>query len=346
MSQDQNSNSAADQEWWIYRCTGEPHDGIEQLPEPPPWRQFADAAGLPKESLQRPLEAGTDKQTRNNPGRGQTYLATDAQKQMVNLALYLRRPLLITGKPGTGKSSLAYSVAYELNLGPVLRWPITSRATLAEGLYRYDAIGRLQEAQLNKDKAVKIGNYLSLGPLGTALLPAEHPRVLLIDEVDKSDIDFPNDLLNIFEEGEFEIPELARYSEDDVDIRLFESSETVRISKGKVRCSAFPFVVLTSNGEREFPPPLLRRCLQLKIEPPDDKVLAAIVKAHLKTDLLEKVEPLIEKFLEHRKSEGHLANDQLLSTIFMYTRANGLNAASEEEIRRALFQTLGSTDAS
>lgn len=344
MSQDQNSNSAADQEWWIYRCTGEPHDGIKRLPKPPSWRQFADVASLPKESLQRPLEA-TDKQHRNNPGRGQTYLATDAQKRMVNLALYLRRPLLITGKPGTGKSSLAYSVAYELNLGPVLRWPITSRATLAEGLYRYDAIGRLQEAQLHKDQAVKIGNYLSLGPLGTALLPSERPRVLLIDEVDKSDIDFPNDLLNIFEEGEFEVPELARYSEDDVNIRLFESSETVRISKGKVRCSAFPFVVLTSNGEREFPPPLLRRCLQLKIEPPDDKVLASIVKAHLKTDLHEKVGPLIKQFLEHRE-KGHLANDQLLNTIFMYMRATGLNTASEEEIRRALFQTLGSTDAS
>ena len=127
---------------------------------------------------------------------------------MVNTALFLRRPLLITGKPGSGKSTLAHSVAYELNLGPVLRWPITTRSTLQDGLYRYDAIARLHEASL-RGGTPKIGPFVQLGPLGTAMVPTRWPRVLLIDEIDKSDIDLPNDLLNIFEEGEFEIPELA-----------------------------------------------------------------------------------------------------------------------------------------
>ena len=345
MNQDLKSSGATEQDWRLYRCAGQTHDGITRLPQPPPWRKFAEVTDIPPESLQGSFVTKTDDGNRNNPERGQTYLATDEQIRLVNLALYLRRPLLLTGKPGTGKSSLAYSVAYELNLGPVLRWPITSRSTVAEGLYRYDAIGRLQEATLNPKKAVEIGNYLSLGPLGTALLPAKQPRVLLIDEIDKSDIDLPNDLLNIFEEGEYEIPELMRYPKEHVYVRLFESKDMVRITKGKVRCCAFPFVVLTSNREREFPAPLLRRCLRLDIEPPQIKALTSIVKSHLKSELNEKVEPLIGEFLKHREKEGHLANDQLLNTIFMLTRAIGLNTTAEEDIRKALFQSLGSPDA-
>jgi MoxR-like ATPase len=336
--------NSSDANWLIYRCTGEQHDGINHLPPPPPWRKFIEIDKVRAASIQRPLESEMGNSDRNNPERGQTYLATEEQIRLVNLALYLRRPLLITGKPGTGKSSLAYSVAYELKLGPVLRWSITSRSTLSEGLYRYDAIGRLQEAQLNKDKAVDIGNYLSLGPLGTALLPSCHPRVLLIDEIDKSDIDLPNDLLNIFEEGEYEIPELARYPEDDVPIRLFESNSRITITKGKVRSSAFPLVVMTSNGEREFPPPLLRRCLRLDIPAPSKEVLASIVKAHLGPELHARAEPVLAKFIEHRKNKGHLANDQLLNALFVLTRAIGIDDKTEAEVIQAIFQTLGSTD--
>src|SRR5262245_57077550 len=231
--------------------------------------------------------AGAPGLSRDNPGRGRTYQATEEQIRLVNAALYLRRPLLITGKPGVGKSALAYAVAYQLKLGPVLRWSITSRSTLTEGLYRYDAIGRLQEVQLNPKQVPDISKYLRLGPLGTALLPSDKPRVLLIDEIDKSDIDLPNDLLNIFEEGEYEIPELARLPAIDqpVPVREFQSDNKVKIDKGKVRCTTFPVVVLTSNGERDFPAPFLRRCLRLYIKPPDDKELARIVDAHLKEAL-------------------------------------------------------------
>src|SRR6185369_3344598 len=120
-----------------------------------------------------------------------------------------------------------------------------------------DAIGRMQEVQINladeskKEKIPDIGKYVTLGPLGTAMLPSKKPRMLLIDEIDKSDIDLPNDLLNIFEEGEFEIPELARLSEtmQKVKVRHFQSSETAEIEFGKLICTTFPFVVMTSNGE-------------------------------------------------------------------------------------------------
>src|SRR5262249_27746823 len=147
-----------------------------------------------------------------------------------------------------------------------------------------------------------IGPFITLGPLGTALLPWSIPRVLLIDEIDKSDIDLPNDLLHVFEEGEYEIPELVRHQDpEDKGVEVWPdkadrptkkndttkkddtkppSAYKVRIRRGHVQCSAFPFVVLTSNAEREFPPAFLRRCLRLRLGRPTETELAEIVKAH------------------------------------------------------------------
>lgn len=152
-----------------------------------------------------------------------------------------------------GKTSLAHAVAYQLKLGEVLYWPITTRATLKDGLYSYDAIARLQDTPQqgsnNPDHLKEIGKYIQLGPLGTALIPSEKPRALLIDEIDKSDIDLPNDLLHVFEEGQFEIPELLRIAEklETVEVRTAYKDKTadaykVTIKQGRIQCSAFPFV--------------------------------------------------------------------------------------------------------
>jgi MoxR-like ATPase len=241
--------------------------------------------------------------------------------EMVNAALYLRRPLLVTGSPGAGKSTLAHAVAYELGLGRVLHWPIVSRSALQDGLYRYDAIGRLQDTQIAANTGTAppggIGSYIRLGPLGTALLPTAKPRVLLIDELDKSDIDLPNDLLNVMEEGEFGIPELERLAEREpqVDV-LTDDGAKVTVREGRVRCRAFPFVILTSNGERDFPAPLLRRCIHLELERPDHQRLSTVVRAHLGDEAAAVGDDLVARFLERSRSEL-LATDQLLNAIYL-----------------------------
>jgi len=305
-------------DWWVFQGIKTPHAGIDDFLRnhpPPPWRQFK---GIP---VERTLTPET---------RGDTFQADDRVKELVNTALYLRRPLLVTGKPGSGKSSLAYAVAYELQLNEVLSWPINTRSTLQEGLYRYDAIGRLQEASLaeatsDKKTAPDIGRFLQLGPLGTALLPTTRPRILLIDEIDKSDIDLPNDLLNVFEEGRFEIPELARLPNtsefQEVWLRPYDSDKPVPITRGRVACHAFPLVILTSNGEREFPPAFLRRCLRLTMPVPDAARLAEIVQAHFhnQPDVLDQAAPMIERFLALQQGQNRreLATDQLLNAVYL-----------------------------
>lgn len=306
------------EDWWIYRGSSEPHAGVRRLPPPPPWRTFDGDPPVP-------LPPGDDPASRRQLGelhRATSYRPQPDELDVVNAALYLRRPLLVTGRPGIGKSTLAAAIAHELALGPVLRWPITSRSTLQQGLYSYDAVARLHDASLPRTAGAApvtqdIGRYLRLGPLGTALLPYEQPRVLLIDEIDKSDIDLPNDLLNVFEEGEYSIPELARVAADHPLVRVpFDGAGEAVVHEGKVRCRAFPVVILTSNGEREFPPAFLRRCLRLNLRQPDREHLATIVAAHFGPDLPPDSDQMVDRFLS-RRDRGTLATDQLLNAIYL-----------------------------
>lgn len=325
-------------DWWVYRCTGEPHDGLSRLPAAPPWRSFTD--GPPRADLlslpPRPAHLAGHKKGRYL--QASRYQADREEIHLVNLALLLRRPLLVTGSPGVGKSTLAHSIAHELKLGPVLRWPVTSRTTLNDGLYQYDAIGRLQEvglaerlAELRRGRRrgtvrsgkpsepADIGRYLRLGPLGTALLPWRTPRVLLIDEIDKGDVDFPGDLLHVFEEGEFTIPELARLHRPSTKVMTADDEGWVELRRGRVCCHEFPVVVMTSNNEREFSPAFLRRCIRLEIPQPDETKLARLLEAHLpepEAGASAVHAALIGEFTRKQDEEGaKLANDQLLNAV-------------------------------
>ena len=327
-------------DWRLFCGDAEPRP-VTDWPAPPPWRVFTGGeapTGLPEEQ-----------------GPGRRYVISETDQDIVNTALHLHRPLLVTGRPGTGKSSLARAVARQLCLGDVLHWPVNSRSTLAEGLYRYDAVGRLRDASLTGRSdphadvmpsgvtEPDIGDYLRLGPLGTALLPRRIPRVLLIDELDKGDVDLPNDLLTVFEEGTYEIPELARLKSATAQVRVTgPGDERVSVIDGRVTCGTFPVVVITSNGERDFPPAFLRRCVRLDLKQPDAEQLRSIVGMHLGTYAAARAEALIEEFLRLRDSEARdLATDQLLNAVHL--RVSGA-ATDFDKVRETVFRSLGDTD--
>jgi MoxR-like ATPase len=323
--------------WRLFEGNNQVH-ALDNMPPAPPWRQpRADEAAARKyDEVREPLSAATAK-------RGSAYQATPEIVQMVNAALHLRRPLLVTGAPGTGKSSLIDAVAYELGLGEPSRWPVNSRSTLREALYNYDAIGRAQHR--TDQTPLKDEDYIELGPLGTALVPAIKPRPLLIDEMDKADVDLANDLLHVLEEGYFHIRELSRMARSDDDsthhIRMFGSTNKVEVAKGKVERYEFPFLIITSNGERSFPPAFLRRCLQIKMPDPgrDVERLTRIVRAHLNDPIATDAKPLIERFAAKAAGGENVATDQLLNAIQLVFGGYGMT----EPERQAMIERLTSS---
>ena len=345
----------AEQTTRIYR-----HDYESDIPdgEPlriantsPPWRLFGT-----KEDLDGSISAReiSTQQTL----RGKNFRPTEDEARLVDAALVLRRPMLVEGEPGIGKTSLAYSVAWQLGLGNVFKWPITSRSTLKEALYQYDAIARLHAVSLEKGDTPKdgesttkpkheIGDYLTLGPLGSVLIPNKtgpyQPRVLLVDEIDKSDIDLPNDLLHVLEEGSFVIPEIARLKlKKPSQIRLYNSTETVEVpADGRIVCDDFPFVVMTTNGEREFSPAFKRRCLPLKMQRPEEEKLRTIIATHLgdkwaQDDSLEQ----LGSFLEKLNNKEQLAVDQLLNAVYLTHSDADVNPEKHTALKQAVLKSL------
>ncbi|MER6566629.1 ATPase [Streptomyces sp. NPDC001093] len=310
-----------------YRGTGEPR--YVPLPAPPPWRAF------PRQPVPGSFQ----------PPEG----LTDA----VNAALYLHRPLLLTGSAGTGKSTVIEQVSAELGLGQVLRWHITSRSTLPDALCRYDALGHIQALRLQHPNApsrtegrvhklarrrgsgsgTDIAPFLKLGPLGTALLPADRPRALLIDEIDKSDLDLPSDLLDVLESGTYEIPELVRHPRLRVAVSEWDGSRTHVVERGRVQCTLFPFIVMTSNGERDFPAPFLRRCIRYTMPAPTPEMLHRALEAHLGLPIAAHgpAADLVTEFVERIARGESLAVDQLLNAVRLVTDPHAPKAGAQRD---------------
>ncbi|MFD3586192.1 AAA family ATPase [Streptomyces sp. NPDC058683] len=331
---------AAD-DWRVFHATGRRQDIPPVLPDPPPWRKFR---GSPAEAS--PPDDPEAALRRLGPG-GMTPQLDDEQIEIVNSALLLRRPLLVTGPPGVGKSTLAYLMSRELGLGRVLEWNVVSRTSLRDGLYVHDAMGRAQaiaawQAELreratpgpafdggeqivnsaptsgDRQLAPVLGEFITLGPLGTALLPYDRPRVLLVDELDKSDIDLPNDLLHVLENGSYEVPELVRDAADTAGVHTSDPGGRTVVHNGRVECREFPVVVITSNGEREFPAAFRRRCLPMEMRPPTREQLLAMVEGHL--GLRPRgTEDLVDLFVQRVQAGGTHSLDQLLNAVQMTT---------------------------
>jgi MoxR-like ATPase len=208
------------------------------------------------------------------------YVATDDLKIAVNAAMVLERPLLVKGEPGTGKTVLAEEVAKAIG-APLLTWHIKSTTKAQQGLYEYDAVSRLRDSQLGDAKVSDISNYIRRGKLWEAFTHEQRP-VLLIDEIDKADIEFPNDLLLELDRMEFHV---------------YETGETIKAAKR-------PIVMITSNNEKELPDAFLRRCFFHYIKFPDIDTMNQIVEVHFPGVKQRLVHEAMRIFFEVREVPG------------------------------------------
>ena len=209
-----------------------------------------------------------------------SYIATEDLMMAVNAAITLERPLLIKGEPGTGKTMLAIEVARALQR-PLIQWHIKSTSKAQQGLYEYDAVSRLRDSQLGDGRVHDIANYIKRGPLWEAF-EVDQPSVVLIDEVDKADIEFPNDLLRELDRMEFYV---------------YETHETVRAAHR-------PVVIITSNNEKELPDAFLRRCFFHYIKFPDRETMERIVAVHYPEIKKQLLREALEAFFEVRDVPG------------------------------------------
>ena len=208
------------------------------------------------------------------------YVATQDLKMAVNAAITLERPLLIKGEPGTGKTVLANEIAESLG-APLINWNIKSTTKAQQGLYEYDAVARLRDSQLGDDKVHDISNYIKRGKLWEAFTSEQRP-VLLIDEIDKADIEFPNDLLH------------------ELDQMSFHVYETGEVISAKQR----PIILITSNNEKDLPDAFLRRCFFHYIQFPDQDTMAQIVNVHFPDIKSRLLSAALKRFFEVRSMPG------------------------------------------
>jgi MoxR-like ATPase len=248
-------------------------------------------------------------------GTTESYVASDDLAIAVNAAVTLQRPLLVKGEPGTGKTELARQVATSLGL-PLIEWNVKSTTKAQQGLYEYDAVSRLRDSQLGDARVNDVRNYIRQGKLWQAF-DAETRVVLLIDEIDKADIEFPNDLLQELDRMEFHV---------------YETGETV---KARQR----PVVIITSNNEKELPDAFLRRCFFHYIRFPDPETLAAIVRVHFPDIKDRLLAAALTQFYDIREVQG-LKKKPSTSEVLDWLRLLLAEDLTPEDLRKEPGQAL------
>jgi MoxR-like ATPase len=243
------------------------------------------------------------------------YVATPDLMVAVNAAIALERPLLVKGEPGTGKTELARQVATALGL-PLVEWHVKSTTKAAQGLYEYDAVSRLRDSQLGDARVNDVRNYIRPGPVWRAFA-AEGKTVLLIDEIDKADIEFPNDLLQELDRMEFHV---------------YETGETIRARQR-------PIVVITSNNEKELPDAFLRRCFFHYIRFPDAETLERIVAVHFPGIKPALVRTALTQFFEIRETPG-LKKKPSTSEVLDWLKLLLAEDLAAEDLRRDPHEAL------
>lgn len=262
------------------------------------------------------------------------YVASGEIAETVNLAIDLRRPILVEGEPGSGKTKLADSIAAEKKLGEVIKIVVRSTSRAQDLLYQINSLRRFQEAQIpNNEDAKFVYPYLSLGPLGKALHEKKR-RVVLIDEIDKADIDFPNDLLDVLDTFEFQINDLPDAEQDACEER---HGFRKKIESDK---ETTPIVVITSNQEKRLPEAFLRRCLYVHLRfPQDDKQLQDIVRKNMQktiTDLnQELLEAVIDSFKKIRQgTAGSVEKQPSTSELIDWVKILYLKGKTVEDFKQ------------
>ena len=237
------------------------------------------------------------------------YIATEDLKMAVNAAITLERPLLVKGEPGTGKTELAKQIALKLDL-EILEWNIKSTTRAHQGLYEYDAVSRLRDSQLGEEKVKDIKNYIKKGTIWSAF-DSKKKVVLLIDEIDKADIEFPNDLLQELDKMRFHV---------------YETGETI-IAEQR------PIIIITSNNEKELPDAFLRRCFFHYIKFPDKETLTKIVKVHFPNIKSTLLQTALETFFNVREVPG-LKKKPSTSEILDWIKLILAEDISSEDLRQ------------
>lgn len=317
-------------EWRVFTGKGKSVENSKRYEEvrklAPPWRDYAKGPSIldkyRADSFVLDMEDEDDEKTIN----------------LINAALYLQKPILVKGPAGVGKSSLAYAIASQLSLGNVIVWPITSHSTIKDALYKYEILRHLAAITTkpvgSDNKKVEVGEFFTLKQLGAALVATngDKPRVLLIDEIDKADMDLPNDLLHVLEYGRFKIDEWMQENQN-FKVRNFEDNLLIKdaVDKGGwVNAKKYPVIIMTSNGEREFSAPFLRRCITIELKLPSKEKLEKIVRRHYEGWVLDKpnghelldsaIEKLIGEFHERSSQNSNvgLPTDKLLSAVHLF----------------------------